>query len=245
MKKTPVVKSKLGEKELGKEESSYKIFERFIKYSQDRQYCDASGIIGKACYQKWVKSRRQPPKVPHEAFRRAVTAHIRANDGRKPFPELAERSLLAELRKKKQWDAFRGTEMSVGVKGFSSEGFHEKRRKERTVGVTTPNNHKKRPRSAQKAPKPKSPKTSVTKVEGGVNQEDQALQPPQKQQRNDVNLAVQPITIAVQPFFIGRPHETMSVLSQLNSSDALIGLFMLNTGVQNGQQQQQQPTTTS
>ena len=112
----------------GREESSYKIFQRFTKY-YDNGKCDASGIIGQECYKLWVKSRKYPPKSPHEAFRRAVTAHIRGNDGRRPFPEAAERSLLKELRKKKQWDAFRGTEHLVGVKGFTSLGHHEKIRK--------------------------------------------------------------------------------------------------------------------
>lgn len=112
----------------GREESSYKIFQRFTKY-YDNGKCDASGIIGKECYKLWVKSRKYPPKSPHEAFRRAVTAHIRGNDGRRPFSEAAERSLLKELRKKKQWDAFSGTEHLVGVKGFTSLGHHEKLRK--------------------------------------------------------------------------------------------------------------------
>lgn len=112
----------------GREESSYKIFQRFTKF-YDNGKCDASGIIGKECYKLWVKSRKYPPKSPHEAFRRAVTAHIRGNDGRRPFPEAAERSLLKELRKKKQWDAFSGTEHLVGIKGFTSLGHHEKIRK--------------------------------------------------------------------------------------------------------------------
>lgn len=110
-----------------KEISSYSIFSSFVKVDENGE-CDATGVLDRECYVAWINSRKFIPKNPHEAFRRAVTAHIRGNDGRRPFTEEAERSLLKELRKKQQWKAFEGTNLLVGIKGFSSLGHHEKRR---------------------------------------------------------------------------------------------------------------------
>ena len=125
--KPQVVKPSSGAtKDMFQEISSFRIFSSFIKW-KDNGECDARDILGKGCYVAWLQSRRCEPKNPHEAFRRAVTAHIRGNDGRRPFGEEAERSLLKELRKKKQWKAFEGTDLLVGIKGFSSLGHHEKR----------------------------------------------------------------------------------------------------------------------
>lgn len=114
------------DKDTFQEISSFRIFSSFIKWKANGE-CDAREILSRDCYVAWLQSRRFEPKNPHEAFRRAVTAHIRGNDGRRPFGEEAERSLLKELRKKKQWKAFEGTDLLVGIKGFSSLGHHEKR----------------------------------------------------------------------------------------------------------------------
>lgn len=107
--------------------SSYDIFVQFVTYDKYNN-CDASGILSSPCYEKWCESRRKPPKNPHEAFRRALTAHCRGVDGRKPFPADIERSLLKELRKKKKWACFEDFEKcgSIGIQGFPSLGFHEK-----------------------------------------------------------------------------------------------------------------------
>mmetsp|Transcript_12651 Transcript_12651/g.16438 ORF Transcript_12651/g.16438 Transcript_12651/m.16438 type:complete len:252 (+) Transcript_12651:95-850(+) len=120
---------KTGSKEsTAKEVSSFKVFKLFTKYDKENS-CDASGIVSKECFQKWKESRKKAPKNAQEAFRRALTAHIRGVDGRRPFPEEVEASLLAEVRKKKVWNCFEGCEgCFIGVQGFPSLGFHESKR---------------------------------------------------------------------------------------------------------------------
>lgn len=117
-----------------KEISSYKIFQTYVKYKYDLNSelkCDATEILSKDCYQKWLISRRNYPKKPEEAFRRALTAHVRGVDGRRPFLPEIEESLLCELRKKQQWKCFAGLTKcgSIGVQGFPSMGFHESQSK--------------------------------------------------------------------------------------------------------------------
>lgn len=117
-----------------REVSSYKIFNRFVKVDESTGEIDASQILSPACYDAWVKSRRKKPKKPQEAFRRALTAHCRGVDGRKPFTEGVERSLLVELRRKKPWACFENCKGcgSIGVQGFPSQGYHEKEAQEKS-----------------------------------------------------------------------------------------------------------------
>ena len=45
-----------------REISSFKIFQRFVKYEQNQDgslKCDATAILSKACYQAWLDSRRR------------------------------------------------------------------------------------------------------------------------------------------------------------------------------------------
>lgn len=111
-----------------REISSYKIFNKYVKYDANSK-CDASDILSPPCYAEWVGSRRKLPKKPQEAFRRALTAHCRGVDGRKPFSVEIETSLLIELRKKKAWSCFENCDEcgSIGVQGFPSLGYHEKK----------------------------------------------------------------------------------------------------------------------
>ena len=130
--------------------NSYTIFLRYVKYFDGPKgdvECDASGVLSKECYQAWLSTRKTrqflalkfrllfctclAPKKPGEAFRRALTAHCRGIDGRRPFPELVEKSLLRELRKKEQWACFRGYPDDfgcIGIQGFGSKGYHERKR---------------------------------------------------------------------------------------------------------------------
>lgn len=120
-----VTKKASAEKPTKVEISSFKVFKLFTKYDKSKN-CDASGIVSKACFQKWKESRKKAPKNPQEAFRRALTAHIRGVDGRRPFAPEVEENLLIEVRKKKVWDCFEGCEgCFIGVQGFPSLGFHE------------------------------------------------------------------------------------------------------------------------
>ena len=50
-------------------------------------------------------------------------------EGRKPFSESEEASLLTELRKKQVWPCFKGDpECKIGKRGFRAFGYHEKQR---------------------------------------------------------------------------------------------------------------------
>mmetsp|Transcript_10085 Transcript_10085/g.11605 ORF Transcript_10085/g.11605 Transcript_10085/m.11605 type:complete len:407 (+) Transcript_10085:194-1414(+) len=109
-----------------REVSSFKVFLSFVKESTDGS-CDASGILSPACFNAWVDSRKKKPKKPEEAFRRALTAHCRGVDGRRPFEEKVEKNLLKELRKKKPWACFSqsGSRCNIGIQGFPALGYHE------------------------------------------------------------------------------------------------------------------------
>jgi len=119
--------------------SSLKVFEEFVKYlpasdSNNEKIgengslniaCDASGILSKDCFDKWVETRTSKPKYPEESFRRAITAHIRGSDGRRPFKPIIEKALLVELRKKKIWPCFAHLENKIGVLGYQKLGYYE------------------------------------------------------------------------------------------------------------------------
>jgi len=112
-----------------REFKSIQVFSKYIMRDEVTGECEASKILSQECYEDWVRSRRKLPQKPPEAFRRALTAHVRGVDGRKPFPEDVEQSLLRELRKKRVWQCFRNVERcgSIGVQGFPALGFHEQK----------------------------------------------------------------------------------------------------------------------
>lgn len=115
-----------------KEVSSFKVFMEFVEYKNGK--VNAAGILSTECYQKWIMSRRKHPLKPQEAFRRALTAHCRGVDGRRPFPEKVEESLLVELRKKQRWKCFENYNDGcgkIGIQGFPSLGFHERKSKDK------------------------------------------------------------------------------------------------------------------
>ena len=115
-----------------KEVSSFKVFMEFVEYKNGK--VNAAGILSSDCYQKWIMSRRKHPLKPQEAFRRALTAHCRGVDGRRPFPEKVEASLLVELRKKQRWKCFENYNDGcgkIGIQGFPSLGYHERKMKDK------------------------------------------------------------------------------------------------------------------
>jgi len=112
-----------------------KIFKDFVRYKPNGE-CDASLILSKACYDSWLKTRKRRPKYPEESFRRAVTAHVKGSDGRRPFPPGIEAALLVELKKKQHWPCFSHMENKIGVLGYQKLGYHEERRSEfSTLGL--------------------------------------------------------------------------------------------------------------
>ena len=86
---------------------------------------DTKRVFSKECFDTWVVTRKEPPKQPEESFRRVLTAHICGVDGRRPFPPKIEANLLQILRKKEVWECFRGTKVSIGIRGFRNFGYHE------------------------------------------------------------------------------------------------------------------------
>uniref|UniRef100_A0A7S3PJ81 Uncharacterized protein n=1 Tax=Aplanochytrium stocchinoi TaxID=215587 RepID=A0A7S3PJ81_9STRA len=103
--------------------TSMQVFLMFVKYNEHGQ-CDASTVISKECFNKWVKTRKDKPKCPEESFRRALTAHLVGRDLRRPFPAEAETSILQVIRQKKPWACFEGS--NIGVQGFKQMGYHER-----------------------------------------------------------------------------------------------------------------------
>lgn len=99
---------------------SYNVFMSFVDENGD-----ASKLLSKECYKRWMASRRTTPKQPEESFRRVLTAHVCGVDGRRPFPPKVEASLLKVLRKKEVWDCFKDTPYSIGIRGFRNQGLHE------------------------------------------------------------------------------------------------------------------------
>ena len=99
---------------------SYNVFMSFVDDNGE-----ASKLLSKDCYKRWMASRRTTPKQPEESFRRVLTAHVCGVDGRRPFPPKVEASLLKVLRKKEVWDCFKDTPYSIGIRGFRNQGLHE------------------------------------------------------------------------------------------------------------------------
>ena len=55
--------------------SAIAVFLRFVSCDADGNI-DASRIVSRECYEKWLKSKEdKPPRDPEEAFRKAVTGH--------------------------------------------------------------------------------------------------------------------------------------------------------------------------
>ena len=139
---------------------SYDVFLKFVRYFEKEDgtvRTDASGLLSKECYREWLTSRKSGmyfglswtsivfikclvPRMPGEAFRRALTAHCRGIDQRRPFPEDIEASLLIELRKKRRWPCFDDNPDVpglIGIQGFLSKGFHESRARRRVNSTQT------------------------------------------------------------------------------------------------------------
>lgn len=107
--------------------SSYDIFMSFVEKQEDGKVT-CTKILSSKCYKKWLKTRLQEPRKPPESFRRAITAHCRGEDGRRPFPPGVEAALLKQMRKKKIWSCFRKTDVKIGARGYQAIGYWEKKK---------------------------------------------------------------------------------------------------------------------
>mmetsp|Transcript_11377 Transcript_11377/g.22236 ORF Transcript_11377/g.22236 Transcript_11377/m.22236 type:complete len:1001 (-) Transcript_11377:456-3458(-) len=117
------------------ENSSLDVFMDFCKFYQHpdtkETRVDASGILSKGCFDRWLLTRQHPLKKPEESFRKTITAHCTGTDGRKPFTQEVEAAVLIELRRQVVWPCFvdrttsRGDPINIGQQGFRGNGYHE------------------------------------------------------------------------------------------------------------------------
>jgi len=73
-----------------------------------------------------------------KTFQRVLTAHCTGSDGRRPFDPEEEKAILQAIRLKRQWPAFRGSSLTIGLKGFRGIGFHEKEQLQGKSSSTLP-----------------------------------------------------------------------------------------------------------
>mmetsp|Transcript_3709 Transcript_3709/g.4265 ORF Transcript_3709/g.4265 Transcript_3709/m.4265 type:complete len:491 (-) Transcript_3709:84-1556(-) len=118
-------------------ETSFDVFMRFVKETADGKV-DCSKMVGKECYERWLQTRIKPPSKPAESFRRALTAHCRGVDGRRPFPPKVEASLLEVLRECKIWSCFENTTINIGSRGYKAVGYWEKKKLEESNSESKP-----------------------------------------------------------------------------------------------------------
>ena len=104
--------------------TSRSVFLDFVDFECDGDpVCD--GVLSYECYQAWLERRKNPPKHPEEAFRKAITGHCRGIGGRKPFCPQVEKGILRPLRKKEVWPCFRNNIRQIGKRGFQAAGYWE------------------------------------------------------------------------------------------------------------------------
>ena len=109
----------------GTRETSIQVFRKWLEKTGTE--IDASGVVSKACFDEWSAGRSS--KSLSRTFQRSISAHIAGSDARQPFEPDEEVAILKVIRKKEQWPAFRGTELTIGCKGFRAEGYHERLRR--------------------------------------------------------------------------------------------------------------------
>eukprot|EP00924_Labyrinthula_sp_SR-Ha-C_P005194 maker-scaffold_1-snap-gene-24.12-mRNA-1 protein AED:0.00 eAED:0.00 QI:142/1/1/1/1/1/2/447/391 len=136
---TPVGKKRSSQSKTGL--TSYKVFSEFFfvpipggdNETEER-------ILTKDCYLRWLSTRKAKLLHPEGSFRRTVLAHLRGADGRKPFPEVVEISLLKKLRERDSSDRLLNpwtvcfedhpAALEQGCrKRFTALGYHEGKRK--------------------------------------------------------------------------------------------------------------------
>jgi hypothetical protein len=83
----------------------FRTYLHFVKLPDQTVVLDASGVVGKACFNEWVATRvLQTSSFDYEkSFRRALTAHLTGSDGRKPFKPEEEVAVLLVVRQKQTW----------------------------------------------------------------------------------------------------------------------------------------------
>eukprot|EP00924_Labyrinthula_sp_SR-Ha-C_P007695 snap_masked-scaffold_28-processed-gene-0.7-mRNA-1 protein AED:1.00 eAED:1.00 QI:0/0/0/0/1/1/2/0/315 len=79
--------------------TSMKIFAAFIHRNEEGDLI-SENILSKECFDHWLSSRSSSVKFPVGAFKRTISSHLRAVDGRVPFDADVEESILKKYRQK-------------------------------------------------------------------------------------------------------------------------------------------------
>eukprot|EP00924_Labyrinthula_sp_SR-Ha-C_P000816 snap_masked-scaffold_7-processed-gene-4.32-mRNA-1 protein AED:1.00 eAED:1.00 QI:0/0/0/0/1/1/3/0/258 len=77
--------------------TSMQVFLKFVSRNESGLLVEEN-ILSKECFEAWVLSRFNRLKYPEGAFKRTISSHLRSVDGRSPFPEDVESSILAKYR---------------------------------------------------------------------------------------------------------------------------------------------------
>lgn len=88
----------------------------------DFERVDASQIVSKACFDRWLLARKIVPTKPEKSFQRTLSAHITGLDGRSPFEPMQEAAILEVLRKPQRWPCFEHESVKFGLRGFRTCG---------------------------------------------------------------------------------------------------------------------------
>lgn len=107
------------------------VFQEFMTLDPFTNKISGHGIITAECFQRWMSTRKNKIKHPEDSFRRTLLAHIRGSDGRRPFPEEVESSILQKLRTEKTpWKFLKEYRKNYNPtrKGFLAKnyGYHER-----------------------------------------------------------------------------------------------------------------------
>jgi hypothetical protein len=105
------------------------ILMEFVHINPVTKEVDASGIISKECFDKWLRIKKTVPKYPEAAFRDSIKGILTGNTRVKPFLPEIEASLLKVIRSIKQWPCFAHTKNKIGTgkRGWKILGYHEKK----------------------------------------------------------------------------------------------------------------------
>ena len=111
---------------MSKRVTSYTVFMRYVRVNEDGSP-NVNGILSLECFREWLSTRKRAPKLPGEAFRRAITSHTAGSSKARPFPREIEAALLTILREKQPWPCFRDGDQVIGINGFQGKGHWEKK----------------------------------------------------------------------------------------------------------------------
>uniref|UniRef100_A0A7S3PHE1 Uncharacterized protein n=1 Tax=Aplanochytrium stocchinoi TaxID=215587 RepID=A0A7S3PHE1_9STRA len=159
--------------------SSFVVFNEFVTHDKETDKYDATEVLSMECYQRWLQTRQKRPKMPEESFRRAITAHVRGADGRRPFSAEVETAILKELRKKGCWKCF-SRESTIGKLGYKKYGYHEEERMRKEYGCADLVTKKKHNKTKKQSVATKARKSFMKIKESLLESKSEASSPVQK-----------------------------------------------------------------